>query len=67
MKRSEMVSKLTHIIWNAQGQFGEPNEYVADEVLKEIEKLGMLPPTTYRVEIGVNKYFPLNKWEEEEE
>ena len=85
MKRSEMITKL-EIALNCDdeirnGEVGE--EYIAEVVLKVIEKAGMLPPPSYVTPISmdaekgfvmeIDYYIPqdtngqFNMWEKENE
>lgn len=47
MKRSDMIKHLATIIWESQGEFGEPSERQAKYVLDKIEQLGTAPPETW--------------------
>lgn len=62
MKKNDMEDIITAAI-DSNGRFNEQvsTEELATIILYEIEKAGMIPPTTF----GYGA-FPINKWEDEE-
>lgn len=70
MKRSEMLAKTRIVIqMTTSGLSLEQCENIADNVLHQLEKAGMLPPEYTRVcenEFQYNSY-KLNQWEPEDE
>ena len=78
MKRSEMVTKLRHIILDHMNCYSEccsTDDEMYSRILLEIEKVGMVPPPYLGLIATAKKYnsvtdfakdtFLLNKWEPE--
>jgi hypothetical protein len=64
MKRSEMTTKIVHLIEKASGRGMDIFEK-ADFILKHIELLGMLPPNIDAIIEG--HLCVVNEWEPEDE
>jgi hypothetical protein len=65
VKRSEMKARIQQsLYWNKNNS----RDIQADAIMKVIEEVGMLPPTTYesRPELHPeNELVEINEWEEE--
>lgn len=70
MKRSEALSKLDNLFWNTEHidmPYVGPNGFtkLAEETLKLLEEMGMLPPPTQNH--TKDHVFNSNEWEKEDE
>lgn len=74
MKRSEMIDMIVYecLSWDGLETSGVPAQEIASDILKCIEKHGMLPPTIVSLRESYNRTdgrmgFDVNEWEPEEE
>lgn len=69
MKRSEVIDKLSRLLYRGQGDYSNRNLaiYDANDVLNELEELGMIPPAYVKTVIEGNLYSlqTINEWEDE--
>lgn len=66
MKRSDVII-LIQKTWDKQHQDMYMNEYVADMILRELEKAGISPPDDQGIVFGWNEgYISPPEWEKED-